>query len=639
MTDVACRESSLPTPQVSAPDTTDNFRRHRGPVTCVAGIPGTTSAVTSGYDGAVGIFDVRGGPGALIGYHDHLVNRVTVNRAGTVAASSSSDYTIRLWDLQQRCLINTLRGHSDDVEDFAFTDDGRGISVSRDHRVIVWNLESGAIERIHEDHEKDVLSVVVAGDAFYTSGDDRTLRQWDLRSGHMLRKWGPFEHETDTCAVDAHLGRAILGCDDGLIRVFDIRTGRLEREINAHSCGIKKVCVSPVTGDILSAAYDQKLRIWDAGTLDLKVELAAVPSTWERSLNWTPDGEYIVGGTFEGTVLLWHATSGRLLSRSGDDRVPTGNACFNEAASMGNGDLVVVSDDGFLRLAKLTATAARWKGQVDPKPGRILMNAVTADAAYQVVIAGAHDHKLHIFPIDSSGLGKGFSIRLGQGPINGIRIAHHPGYESDAFVACYSGSILRVSRTGQIRGSINVHEGAVKALRIHATEAMGVSCGADGLLVSWSLDGEMLRRFPGHTAIVDDVDIDPGGTMVASAGRDFILKVHHLQTGALLHAIQLGRRSPKSICFVDQNTVIVGDYWGTLIRADLFSGKIVRANIARNGISSLNRSLEYLVATSYDGCVYLVAPDDLTVVNKIQAMTQRCVPAIAQMAEAGVSGR
>jgi WD40 repeat protein len=595
----------------------------------VAGIPGTATAVTSGYDGAVGIFDLRGGPGELLGYHDHLVNRVTVNQAGTVAASCSSDYTIRLWDIHKHSLLTTLRGHADDVEDFAFTEDGRGISVSRDHRVILWNLESGAIERIHEEHERDVLSVVVAGNTFYTSGDDMTLRQWDLQSGRTLRKWGPFEHETDTCAVDGNRGRAILGCDDGSIRIFDVRTGELEREIKAHSSGIKKVCVSPLTGDILSAAYDQKLRIWDARTLDLRVELAGAPSIWERSLNWTPDGESIVGGTFDGTVLRWNAASGHLLSHFSHDGAEPGNACFNEAANMGGGDLVLVSDDGFLRVAKLTPEAAQWKARVEPGPNRILMNAVAADAGYQVVMAGAHDHRLHIFPVECEGLGRrGVAIPLGQGPINSIRIARHAGYEGDAFVACYSGSILRVSRRGEIRGSINVHEGAVKALRIHATEPLGVSCGADGLLVSWSLDGTMLRRFPGHTAIVDDVDIDPGGTMIASAGRDFILKVHNLHSGVLLHAIRLGWRSPKSICFVDQDTVIVGDYWGTLIRADLRCGRMVRAKIARNGISSLSWSLEHLVATSYDGGVYLVAPGDLRVVNKIRAMTQRYVPAV-----------
>src|SRR5215470_10227138 len=124
------------------------FVRHRGPVTCVAGVPNSRMAVTSGYDGAVGLFHLDTGEVEHLGYHDHLVNRVTVNPGGTRAASSSSDYTVYLWNLEQRVLERVLRGHSDDVEDFAYIDDRTGVSVSRDQRILIWDLSTGAITRV-----------------------------------------------------------------------------------------------------------------------------------------------------------------------------------------------------------------------------------------------------------------------------------------------------------------------------------------------------------------------------------------------------------------------------------------------------------------------------------------------------------
>jgi hypothetical protein len=102
------------------------------------------------------------------------------------------------------------------------------------------------------------------------------------------------------------------------------------------------------------------------------------------------------------------------------------------------------------------------------------------------------------------------------------------------------------------------------------------------------------------------------------------LKVHRLHDGALVHAIRIGRRSPKSICFVDEVTVVIGDYWGALIRVDLRTSQI-----SQNGISSIARSGEYLAATSYDGGIYLVESFSLTVVNTIHAMTQRVRPPAA----------
>ena len=600
------------------------FIRHRGPVTCVSGIPNCNAAVTSGYDGAVGYADLSMGTVELMGYHDHLVNKITVNRAGTKAASSSSDYTIYIWDLASRKPERILKGHSDDVEDFVFANDRYGVSVSRDWRILVWDLHTGSIVRIIEGHEKDVLSVDVANDRIYTSGDDMTLRVWDLASGELIRKWGPFQDETDSLAIDAERGRAVLGCDDGVVRIFNIESGDSIAEIEAHSSGIKKVAVSPVTGDILSAAYDQRILVWDAGDMSLKLTLEPRATIWERSFNWSPDGKQILAGTFDGTVLVWDAGSGTCLGEVGDRG--RGNACFNDVGSSDGGAVLAVSDDGLLHLGRLTANEADWISETEPGSGRTLSNAVTVDAEYAMAVSGAHNQKLHLFDFDGQSLGAEIDVQLGEGPVNSIRISHHSGYERECFVACYSGAIVRVSRKGEIRGHIRVHDGAVKALSLHPGKQTGVSCSADGALLAWDFEGTLLKRFPGHMAIVDDVDIDPEGKLIASVSRDFTLKIYQLEDGSLAGSYSLGHRSPKAVCFLDKDTVIVSNYWGSLLRFDLKSGAMTSHKIAKNGISALSRSGEYLVASSYDGALYLVDPSSLETVNTLRNMVQRLKP-------------
>jgi toxoflavin biosynthesis protein ToxC len=600
-----------------------SFVRHRGPVTCAAGIPGTRKAVTSGYDGAVALFDLDSGEVELLGYHKHLVNRVTINAAGTLVASSSSDYTVIIWDLATHKVQRVLRGHADDVEDFAFLDDGMGASVSRDWRVIFWNLENGSIVQIPEGHEKDALSVSYADGKVYTSGDDMTMRMWDAKTGKMLKLWGPFASETDTSAIDPIHGRAVLGCDDGVIRIFDINTGEMYGEMKAHSSGIKKVAVSPKTGDILSAAYDQKVHIWDANTLERKITLEGKPTLWERSFNWSPDGQTILAGTFDGTVLVWDTATGKCLAELGDQKQIKGNACFNEVSANARGDIALVSDDGYVRLAQLNRAKKDWVKEVEPATGRMLMNAVTLDDASELVVTGAHNHRIHIFQRVNGSLNNEIELALGEGPINSIRVCHYPGYEDISYVACYSGAIVKVSKDGQILGKFRVHENAVKALRLHPTKPIGVSCSADGILVSWDLDGNLLHHFLGHMAIIDDVDIDPTGQYIASTGRDFTVKVYRLDDAQLLHTVNLGHRSPKGILFYGEHTVIIANYWGELLKLDLPGEHVTRRQIAENGISSVVRSGDNVVATSYDGTVYLVNPDDLHVVSTLKAMQQR----------------
>ncbi|MEM7355727.1 MAG: WD40 repeat domain-containing protein [Acidobacteriota bacterium] len=615
--------SASATGRPSLPGSGESFVRHRGPVTCVAHIPGTRAAVTSCYDSAISYVDLDRQTIELMGYHDHLANRIVVDPQGTRAASCSSDYTVCLWDLATRRPERILYGHCDDVEDFAFVDANTGISVSRDHRIFVWNLATGAVIRVIDEHEKDVLSVEYADGKIYSSGDDMTLRMWDLATGKLIRMWGPFEEETDTCAIDPLHQRAILGADDGSIHVFDSATGELIKEIEAHASGIKKVAVSPVNGDILSAAYDQRILVWNADDLQLKGELDKAPNTWERSLNWSCDGEQILAGTFDGTVLVWRAADGVKQAEIGDQATEKGNACLNEISANAAGDIVTVSDDGYLRLGRLSPEQAEWNAKIEPGSGRVLMNAVTLDDEHGLVLAGAHDHKIHIFNKTANGLENEIEVALHEGPINTIRVAHNPGYAGESFVACYSGAIVRVAPNGEIRGKIQVHEGAVKSLRIHPDQPLGVSCGADGLVLSWKLSGELEERFQGHMAIVDDVDIDPAGNQIASVSRDFTVKVYDLASGKMSHSIAIGHKSPKSMCFWDSNTVIIGDYWGALLKVDLETERVTRHQIARNGLSSISRSGDYLVTTSYDGEAYLVQPEDLQIVNRLRAMHQR----------------
>jgi len=598
-----------------------SFSRHRGPITCVAAIPGTRRALTSGYDGAVGMVNLDSGRIELVGYHDHLVNRIAVNSSGTLAASCGSDYNVLLWDLRRCELAQVLYGHADDVEDFAFAGGKLGVSVSRDWRVLVWDLETGAIVRALDGHERDVLSVVCQDGRVYTSGDDMTLRVWDLATGQLKRLWGPFKHETDSCAVDPIRGRAILGCDDGALRVFEIASGALLKEIPAHASGIKRVATSPSTGALVSAAYDQRVLVWNPETFALERELERKAATWERSLNWSSDGHSILAGTFAGTVLEWDATSGRCTGEAGADG--HGNACLNDVSANARGDVVTVSDDGLVRLGRLTASEALWTSERVPDAGCVLMNAVTLDDEFGRAISGAHDHRLRIWRRADGCLRDEISIALGEGPINSVRVSHQAGTEGEAFVACYSGAIVRVDREGAIRHKFVAHDGAVKALRLHPRQPLGVSGAADGTLASWRFDGSPLQRFPGHMSIVDDLDIDPAGSRVASAGRDFTVKLHDLESGRLLESYSVGRKSPKGVCFFDDNTVVVTNYWGELFRLDISSGEMIHAQIAENGISAAVRCGEFLAATSYDGAIYLVDPRDLSVVNSLRVMRQR----------------
>ena len=222
-----------------------------------------------------------------------------------------------------------------------------------------------------------MLSVVSFGGRLYTSGDDMTLRVWDLATGELVQTWGPFETETDSCAVDPIRRRAVLGCDDGCLRVFDLDSGALVAEIEAHSSGIKKVAVSPVTGDLLSAAYDQRILIWDAADLQQKASARIAAGDLGAVVQLVAGRGSVLAGTFDGTVLEWDATTGKVPARGRRHR----GQCLFERGRRRRSRRSRRGERRRPGAAGPVVASPNRNGPraIEPQTGRILMNAVTFD--------------------------------------------------------------------------------------------------------------------------------------------------------------------------------------------------------------------------------------------------------------------
>jgi WD40 repeat protein len=196
-----------------------------------------------------------------------------------------------------------------------------------------------------------------------------------------------------------------------------------------------------------------------------------------------------------------------------------------------------------------------------------------------------------------------------------------------AFAACYSGAVVAVRRRhGQslsIASRFALHDGAAKSLRLRPDGLSAASGAADGSLLTWGLDGEIRQRLHGHTAIVDDVDFDPLGEFLASVSRDFTMNVFHVDSGRLVHAILLGRESPKCVLFLDPQTVLVGNYWGDVWRVDLERERVEAHRIAINGISSLARAPDGILAVSYDGSLSLLDSETMELKTRLRCLEQK----------------
>ncbi len=144
----------------------------------------------------------------------------------------------------------------------------------------------------------------------------------------MLHTWGPFEVETDTCAIDPGRRRAVLGADDGCVYVFDTASG-------ATPGADRGQCLRHQEGGHLAERRQHSFRrlrpapaALGRGNLRAQVELAAHPGIWERSLSFSPDGREILAGTFDGTLVHWDAATGEEARRDRRRGAAGGRKCL-----------------------------------------------------------------------------------------------------------------------------------------------------------------------------------------------------------------------------------------------------------------------------------------------------------------------
>ncbi|HEV3023570.1 MAG TPA: WD40 repeat domain-containing serine/threonine-protein kinase, partial [Pirellulales bacterium] len=217
------------------------FRRFEGDwhaVKSVAFAPNGRLALAGTDDNVAHLWDLDNGRElARFEGHGDLVQCLVFAPGGAVAVSGSDDSTLRFWDVETGREIGKLQGHTDAVTSVAFAPDGRRVlSGSSDKTARLWDPESVREIRCFDGHSNWVNSVafgpggttVLTGsggdisDGQFHEGDDKTVRLWDLESGHELCRFEGHQGPVTSVAYVPGTRHVVSGSLDGTVRLLQI---------------------------------------------------------------------------------------------------------------------------------------------------------------------------------------------------------------------------------------------------------------------------------------------------------------------------------------------------------------------------------------------------------------------------------
>jgi tricorn protease-like protein len=255
--------------------------------------------------------------------HEGTVWSVAVTPDGRYVVSGSGDWTVRLWELRTGREVRRFTGHQGQVNSVAVTPDGRYVvSGSGDWTVRVWELRTGRELRRFTGHLGRVYSVAVTPDGRYVvSGSwDWTVRVWELGTGREVHRFTGHKKQVYSVAVTPDGRYVVSGSGgsgserdtwivDNTVRLWELETGQDVRPLTGHESGVNSVTVTPDGRYVVSGSWDWTVRVWELETGEEVRRLMGTSGV--TSMAVTPDGRYVLTGSEDRTVRVWELETGQ----------------------------------------------------------------------------------------------------------------------------------------------------------------------------------------------------------------------------------------------------------------------------------------------------------------------------------------
>jgi WD40 repeat protein/class 3 adenylate cyclase len=317
--------------------------------------PDGKSLVTASSEGETRLWNINPTHKLPVFKNGTVVNDTALSSDGKHVLTGDTNGTVRMWDAVTGEKLRDFIGHTDGIGDgVVFSPNGKYIlSGSWDNTVRLWDIQTGKELRKFIGPAASVYSVAFSPDGKYVmAGGVDGVWLWITETGEEVLQ---LKDADDVIGVAFSNNGKYIGTAGGNseatspIRseayLWDTSNGQLIRSFRVSLDNLNSIDFSPDGKYIVVGSVDNIAQVWDIQTgFMVHPFLGHTAAIW--STKFSPDGKYIVTASADSTVRIWNVQTGHELRYFIGHTAGVNSVNFSSDGKY----LLTGSDDGTARL-------------------------------------------------------------------------------------------------------------------------------------------------------------------------------------------------------------------------------------------------------------------------------------------------